>query len=219
MRVRRQLVGAATLVACALAGESALAQNTPKRDQTWQTVSTLTLATGAGLQLLMPRVGYFETDTSLGWKPRWHASVLAPVMTLAVVGMANEMALKDGIKGYRPGCDETNEGVAGCESYGAPSTHAFGAAAALGHGTAVFLIDSLKWNGGRFNAPAFIGDVALPLVLGVVTLAGRSAGNYESGGQIVAGATLGLGFGLASGAVYGLMRSPGCGYSQGVICW
>ena len=49
--------------------------------------------------------------------------------------------------------------------------------------------------------------------------AGRSAGNYESGGQIVAGATAGLAVGLVTGLTYALLQRPDCGYAGGLVCW
>ena len=45
------------------------------------------------------------------------------------------------------------------------------------------------------------------------------AGDYESGGQITAGATAGLAVGILTGLTYAMMQRPDCGYSQGLICW
>ena len=83
-----------------------------------------------------------------------------------------------------------------CNTYGSPSSHASGSFAALGQGTAVWLFDMTKWSGGRFNAGSFVGNVLLPVILAGVTDGGRAAGNYESGGQIVAGSLAGVTVGL-----------------------
>ena len=63
------MLGMVGLASGLLVSDPALAQ--PERDQAWDTVSTVTLATSAGLQLVMPRVAYFETETTVGFKPRW----------------------------------------------------------------------------------------------------------------------------------------------------
>jgi hypothetical protein len=91
----------------------------------------------------------------------------------------------------------------------------------LGHGTGVFLVDTLKWNNGRFNAGVFVGDVVVPLLAAVFTVAGRVGGepNHESGGQVFAGAAVGLGAGLVTGVVYALLQRPECGYASGIVCW
>jgi hypothetical protein len=191
----------------------------PDRDKTWQTVTGITLAVAAGEQLLMPRVFYSDPEVTVGWKGRWHVSVLAPIMTLAALGALNEGTLKNAFKGNRPGCDDSNNGLPNCESYGMLSTHAYGAFAALGHGGALFLFDTTKWSNGRFNGFGFAGNVATPLVLGVVTAVGRGVGNYETFGQIALGGLTGLGLGFLSGMTYSLMARPECGYSGSLICW
>jgi hypothetical protein len=99
------------------------------------------------------------------------------------------------------------------------STHAFAAGAALGNGAAVWLFDMTKWSDGRFNAGSFVGNVALPAILGVITVVGRGAGNWETGAQITAGGLTGLGFGFLTGMTYSLMARPECGYTGNLICW
>ena len=213
---------AAVFATTAFTGE-AHAQTTPppERSSGWATVSDVSLLLGATSQLAMPRVYYAETETTVGWKARWHASVLASLMTLTAASLTNEYVLKDEFAGYRPGCDETNQGGPGCTSYGAPSTHAFASFSALGHGTGVFLVDTLKWNDGRFHGGAFTGEVAFPFLAAGFTAVGRIAGepNHESRGQVLAGAGMGLGVGLLTGIMYSLMQRPECGYGSGMICW
>jgi hypothetical protein len=191
----------------------------PDRNQTWATVSTISVITAATSQLFMPRVYFSDVEATVGWKARWHVSVLAPVMTLTAAALTSEYALKPAVAGHRPGCDQTNHGDPACSTYGAPSTHSLAAFSALGHGTAVFLVDTLKWNDGRFHGGAFAGDVIVPLLAAGFATAGRLAGEHESGGQVLAGGGLGLGLGLLTGIAYSLFQRPECGYDSGMICW
>jgi hypothetical protein len=191
----------------------------PQRSNAWATVTTITMVAGGATELLMPRVFYADPEVTVGWKARWHVSVLAPVMTLTSATLLNELALKNAIKSFRPGCDASNDKLAHCQDYASPSTHAFASFSALGHGAAVFLFDTMKWSDGRFNGGAFAGHVAAPLVLAGITGIGRSVGDWESFGQVVAGAGIGLGIGFLSGLTYSLMQRPECGYTGSVICW
>jgi hypothetical protein len=191
----------------------------PNRDQGWGTATSVTLGASAAIELLMPRVFFSDPEATVGWKARWHVSQLAPVATLTVLALANEYLLKQSFADPRPGCDATNQGGPGCETYGMMSTHAFGAGAALGHGAAVWLFDMTKWSDGRFNAGSFVGNLALPAILGGVTVVGRGAGNYETGAQIAAGGLTGLALGFLMGTTYSLMARPECGYTGNLICW
>lgn len=191
----------------------------PKRSGDWGTVTTITMVAGGATELLMPRIFYSDPEVTVGWKARWHVSVLAPVMTLTSATLLNELALKNAIKSYRPGCDATNDKLAHCTDYASPSTHAFAGFSALGHGAGVFVFDTFKWSGGRFNGGAFAGHVAAPLVLAGITGIGRSVGDWESFGQVAAGAGIGLGIGFLSGMTYSLMQRPECGYTGSLICW
>jgi hypothetical protein len=193
----------------------------PERSQAWGTVSTVSVLVGAGTQLIMPRVYWADAESTIGWKSRWHVSVLAPVMTLTAVTLANEYALKPAVESYRPGCDATNQGGPGCGTYGSPSSHSLAAFSAFGHGTGVFLVDTLKWNDGRFNAGAFVGDVVVPLISAVFGTVGRVAGDpgYERGSPVLLGAGVGLGLGLLTGLAYSLLQRPECGYGSGIVCW
>lgn len=197
----------------------ALAQTAPERDGNWGTVSTLSLLVGAGTEMLMPRVFYADPEVTVGWKARWHVSVLAPSMTLLGLSMLNEYALKDAFQGYRPDCDEATQGGPGCRTYGMMSSHSFGGFAALGQGVAVFLFDTTKWSQGRLNAGALVGHVAVPLVAASLTAVGRGVGNWESTGQVLLGGGAGLLSGFLMGAAYSLMQRPECGYTGSLICW
>ncbi|HEX8789695.1 MAG TPA: hypothetical protein VF765_02005 [Polyangiaceae bacterium] len=222
MTLRRSLFLSTAVVLVSVAtGSSARAQVTPPptRNETWGAVTTVTMGAAGAIELLMPRIFYSDPEVTEGWKARWHVSQLAPVMTLTVLTLTNELLLDPAIQGSRPGCDDTNQGLPACTSYSMPSTHAFGSFAALGNGTAVWLFDMTKWSDGRFNAGSFVGNVALPLVLGATTAIGRGVGNWEDAGQILAGAGLGLVFGFLTGMTYSLMARPECGYTGNLICW
>ncbi len=212
---------AATLVAAAPSRASAQSLPAPQRSEAWQTVSTVSMIVGVSTQLLMPRVYYSDTEVTVGWKARWHASVLTSTMTLMALAFVSEYGIKPEIGSFRPGCGTSNPGVPGCTTFGMPSTHTYAAFAALGHGTAVFLVDSFKWSEGRVHAGAVVGDVALPLIAAALTYAGRVAGSpsQEHGDQALVGAGVGLGMGLLAGGFYSLLQKPECNYGAGIICW
>lgn len=222
-----KVFGLAVAASLALVAAPALAQAqeapispAPERSQGWKDATTILTLSSLGVQLLMPRVFYSDPEVTVGWKARWHASVLAPSMTLIATGLLNEQFLKDAFEGPRPGCDDTNQGlVAGCNDYGMLSTHTYLAGAALGQGLGVFLVDTIKWSDGRLNAGSLAMNVGVPAVLGVVTTVGRTAGNWETGGQAWGSAGIGLAIGLGLGALYGAAQRPECGYGGDLICW
>jgi hypothetical protein len=191
----------------------------PNRDHGLGITTTVTMGAAGAIELLMPRIFYSDPESTVGWKARWHVSQLAPVMTLTVLTLTNELLLKGALKDPRPGCDDTNTPGPHCDTYGSPSTHAFGSFAALGQGAAVWFFDMTKWSDGRFNAASFIGNVAVPLILAGVTDVGRVAGNWETGEQVAIGSIVGVAFGLLSGAAYSLLARPECGYTGNMICW
>ncbi len=192
----------------------------PVRQKDWKNVTGAAVLIGGATQLLMPRIAYTDSEVTVGWKARWHISVLAPVMTITTLALVNEYQLKYSVKGYRPNCNENNQDlVEGCTDYGAPSTHTFAAFAALGHGAGVFLIDTTKWSDGRVNVFSVIGNLGVPLLTSILTYAGRGVGNWEKPGQNLVGATLGLGTGFLLGMTYALLQRPECGYTGGLICW
>ena len=200
---------------------SASAQQTPQPDRSapWQTGTSITTVAAMSTQVLMPRVFYSEPETTVGWRARWHVSDLAPTMTLTALTLLNEYSLKDAIGSYRPGCDQTNQGAGHCSDYQSLSSHSFAAFAAFGHGTAVFLVDTMKWSDGRLNAGSLTGNVVVPVLLASVTAVGRSAGNWESTGTVILSSGVGLAFGALTGLTYALLQRPGCGYTGDLICW
>ena|SRR6266568_3797903 len=216
----RRIVSVSTFLTAGLWLCSASAQEDPRhRDNTWQTVTTITTVAAVGSQALMPRVFYSDPETTVGWKARWHVSVLAPTMTLTALTLLNEYGLKDTIASYRPGCDETTQGSGHCRDYGSLSSHSVAAFSAFGQGTAVFIVDTVKWSDGKFNVGSFVGDVALPLVLAGVTSVGRSAGNWENTGTVIGSSVAGLGIGALMGLTYALLQRPECGYTGAAVCW
>jgi hypothetical protein len=176
---------------------------------------------GVGTQLLMPRIYESDQESTIGSKARWHVSVLAPTMTVVALGLLNEELVRPAIASYRPGCDATNVGGAGCTTFGMPSTHTFLAFASLGQGAGILAVDTLKWSGGKLNAGAIAGDAAVPLIAAVLTYIGRTTGtpSYEDGGQALAGGGIGLATGLLAGIGYALLQRPECGYGEGIVCW
>src|SRR5262249_32188125 len=151
-----------------------------------------------------PRIFYADPETTAGWKARWHVSVLAPSVVNAALTLVNENALKDAIRSPRPGCTEQDQGHGRCQDFGSLSSHAFLSFAALGQGTAIFLVDTLKWSDGKFHVGAFLGNVAFPLVFAGVTAVGRAAGNWEAGGTVVVSSLSGLLVGGLTGLTYAL---------------
>ena len=209
------LAASLTLLA---APEPAHAQDT-QRSEGWKSATNILTLSSLGVQLLMPRVFYSDPEVTVGWKARWHVSVLAPSMTLLTIGLLNEQFLKDSFEGYRPGCNEMNQGGPGCTDFGMLSTHSYLVGSALGHGLGVFLVDTVKWSNGRLNGGALAMNVGVPAVLAVITTVGRSAGNWETGGQAWGSAGIGAVVGLGLGTLYALAQRPECGYGGDLICW
>lgn len=211
------------------AGDPVPVQPLVARDQGWGAVSDVALTIGVLSPFIMPRVYYSDPTSTVGWKGRWHVSMLAPAMTMLGATMFVDIVIKDAAKGARPGCDASNTQVgfpgSGCETFGGPSTHMFATYGGLGTGTAIFLVDTFKYSDGRFNAPAFIGNVGIPLVASVLGTVGRSFENsadvraFEDPGQVAAGAISGLLTGAAVGVTYALLQRPSCGYGDAIICW
>jgi hypothetical protein len=239
MRIRHSIVAATlTAIAATLAFEQPAAAQIPAatpRDQGWGTVSDVALTIGVLSPFLMPRVYYSDPTATVGWKGRWHVSMLAPAMTMLGATLLVDIPLKNEIKGVRPGCDlaDTLNGFvgAGCETFGAPSTHAFASYGSLGAGTVIFLVDTLKYSDGRFSVPGFIGNVGIPLTAAVFVTVGRAietgidpvtnepVRGYEDPGQVAAGAISGLLTGALIGLTYSMLQRPSCGYGDAIICW
>ncbi len=218
----KKIFGLACAASVLLLAAPAAAQEAspiPVRSQGWKDATNILTVSALGVQLLMPRIFYSDPEVTVGWKARWHASVLAPSMTLLATGLVNEQFLKDSFEGLRPGCDDTNVGRAGCTDFGMLSTHAYLAGSALGQGLGVFLVDTIKWSDGRLNGGSLAMNVGVPAVLAVLTTVGRTSGNWESGGQAWGSAGIGMALGLGLGALYAAAQRPECGYGGDLICW
>ncbi len=219
-------LGALSLTAMLVSPRRAHAQEEPPpdthRSAGWKDATNILTLSSLGVQLLMPRVFYSDPEVTVGWKARWHVSVLAPSMTLIATGLVNEQFLKKSFEGFRPGCSDEYQGMPDmgeCDTYGMLSTHSYLAGSALGHGLGVFLVDTVKWSNGRLNGGSLAMNVGVPAVLGVITTVGRTAGNWETGGQAWGSAGIGLAVGMGLGALYAAMQRPECGYSGDLICW
>lgn len=232
MRTSEKLVAASslTVAACLLLapGEAAAQDTTVPRDENWGTVSDVGLVLGASAVFLMPRVYYSDPEATIGWKGRWHVSMLAPAMTMVAATVLMEVPIKNAAESPRPGCsvDQTIASVSnsGCETFGGPSTHMFASWGATGTGTGIFLVDTFRYSSGKFSIPGFIGNVAFPLTASIFTTIGRAvepgdSQAYENAGQIVAGAVPGFFLGLGIGAAYAALQRPTCGYGNAIICW
>jgi hypothetical protein len=188
---------------------------------------------GAGIVTLMPRVYYNDPEATVGWKARWHISVLAPAMSLTALTLLVDGPIKQAIATPRPGCtfEQTQPpgGGApgsGCESFQTPSTHSFASWSSTGAGTAIFLVDTFRYSNSKFNAGGFIGNVGVPLVLSVLTSVGRSiqpsglnGRAYEDVGSIAAGSISGFVTGALLGLGYSFLQRPNCGYGGSFVCW
>jgi hypothetical protein len=244
MRKRFAIVAAAAVAAfgaLALIGPSEAAAQTvtgtpPVRpvvihDSGLGTVSNLTMVLGVASVTLMPRVYYNDPEATVGWKARWHISILAPAMAMTAATLLVDQPIRNAVKSTRPGCtlEDTLARLdgSGCESFGGPSTQAFAAWGATGAGLGIFLVDTFKYSDGRFSAGSFIGNFLFPLSMSVVTSVGRSITPSDIGGQpfenvgqnLLAGALPGLVTGVLFGVGYTLMQRPNCGYGNFVICW
>jgi hypothetical protein len=239
MRIRETIVAAGliSVSTALLAPREAAAQTTVPptavRDATWGTISNVTMVLGVGIVTLMPRVYYNDPEATVGWKGRWHFSVLAPALSLTALTLLVDGPIRGAIKTPRPGCtldQSTPPGGgapgSGCESYAMPSTQSFASWGATGAGTAIFLIDTFKYSNSKFHAGGFVGNVGVPLVLSVLTSVGRSitpntvrGGAYEDVGSIVAGSLSGFVTGALVGLGYSIMQRPNCGYGGNLFCW
>ncbi|HYQ17260.1 MAG TPA: hypothetical protein VEQ58_15915, partial [Polyangiaceae bacterium] len=98
-------LGLATVATALASPRAAHAQDAPPpdthRSQGWKDATNILTLSSLGVQLLMPRVFYSDPEVTVGWKARWHASVLAPSMALIATGLVNEQFLKDSFKGMR----------------------------------------------------------------------------------------------------------------------
>lgn len=236
MRITETIVttGFISILSIALLVPQEAAAQTPPvtpivpRDATLGTVSNVTMALGVGIVTLMPRVYFNDPESTVGWKGRWHVSVLAPAMTMTALTVLIDGPIRNAIKDPRPGCTIDNSSVlyqgSNCETFGMPSTQSFAAWGAAGTGAGLFLVDTLKYSNGKFSVPGFIGNVALPLTLSIVTSVARgiqpgSSLAYETPAQVGVGALSGFATGALVGIGYSLMQRPNCGYGNSLFCW
>jgi hypothetical protein len=228
MRIREKIVAAGLLSAALLAPREAAAQTFTTQDPTWGLVSNITMTIGVSIVTLMPRIYYNDPEATVGWKARWHISMLAPALSMTALTLLVDGPIKGAISAPRPGCtaDQTQLMLpgSGCDSYGMPSTQSFAAWGATGTGTAIFLVDTFKYSGSRFHAGSFVGNVAVPFVLSVVTSVARSQATgsntaAETPLQVVAGSLSGFVTGALVGVGYAFMQRPNCGYGNSIVCW
>lgn len=234
VRMKAKLT-AALMLTGALCTREASAQTpiapTVERDSAWDVVSTVSMAIGAGTVTLMPRIYYSSPDATVGWKARWHVSILAPAMTMVGATLLVDYPIREAIESNKVGCtlDDTYaatpylEPDSGCETFGGPSTHAFASWGAFGAGTAIFLVDTFYYSDIEFHGGSFVGNVIVPLGAAIVTSVARSADGSgigpESTGQVVAGALPGFAVGALLGVGYAFLQEPDCGYGGYLICW
>jgi hypothetical protein len=202
-----------------------------ERDPNWDIVSSVSMVIGVSAATLMPRIYYSSPDSTVGWKARWHVSMLAPAMTMVGTTLLVDGPIREAIQSTREGCslDQTLgatprlEPDSGCEGFGGPSSHAFAAWGAWGAGTSIFLVDTIKYSDLEFHGGSFVGNVVVPLAGAILTSVARSADGSglgpESTGQVVAGALPGAGVGLLLGFGYAMFQEPDCGYGGYLICW
>ena len=88
----------------------AWADDPSARSAPWQTATTITAVAAMGSQVLMPRVFFSDPNVTVGWKARWHVSVLAPAMTLTALAFLNESAVKGGSRLLSPGVQREQRG-------------------------------------------------------------------------------------------------------------
>jgi hypothetical protein len=231
MRIRETIVAAGlfSMMAIGLAPREAQAQQvppSPTRDLNWDLVSNVTMVLGAAVVTLTPRIYYNDPEATVGWKGRWHISVLAPAMTMTALTLLVDIPIRGAVASTRPGCgvEQTLFPLTNCASFGGPSTQAFASWGATGAGTGIFLVDTFKYSNQKFSVPSFLLNVILPLSLSVVTSVGRAVepGNavaFESPGQIAAGALTGFASGLIIGGAYAFLQRPACPYGNSIFCW
>lgn len=235
MRTRDRIVATGVclgaMAVASLTPRSAEAQAKPPivtHDSNWGAVSNIAMVIGAGAVTVMPRVYYSDPESTVGWKGRWHFSVIAPAMTMTALTLFIDTPIRNAIKSTRPSCNQdvtaSHFPGSGCESYGGPSTQSYAAWGATGSGLGIFLVDTLKYSDSRFNVPYFLGDFVLPLTAAVITSIGRGVtgggtDSFESGGRIVAGALPGFFSGMLVGIAYSMWQHPNCGYGNSVFCW
>lgn len=231
MRINPKVLAAAVLTGalCLTIGtRAAHAQTVPpaaERDSNWEAVSTVSMIVGVSSVSLMPRVYYASPDATVGWKARWHVSVLAPVMSMLALTWIIDEPIRDAIESPRDGCtvEQTQAGADGCENWGSPSSHAFAAWGAFGAGMTIFLVDTFKYSDSEFSVGSLIGNAIVPFAAAMLASVARSADGSgigpEGTGQVFAGAIPGVLSGALMGLLYSFAQEPDCGYGGYVLCW
>ena len=232
MRMRAKVVAAGVLagVLCTALGEREAAAQIPpiaERDPNWDVVSTVSMVIGVSSATLMPRVYYSSPDATVGWKARWHVSMLAPALAMTAGTLLVELPIRNAIQSPKDGCtvDQTLARLpdSGCETFGGPSTHSFAAWGAFGAGTSIFLVDTFKYSDSEFHFGSLVGNVLVPLTGAIMTSVSRSADGRgigpEGTGQVLAGMLPGLGVGALLGFGYSWLQEPDCGYGGYMFCW
>jgi hypothetical protein len=233
MRGRTSFIVAGALAAlgAVIVPRTAHAQAVPQtapRDGTWEIVSHISMAIGAGTVSLMPRIYYNDPEATVGWKARWHVSQLAPVLLLTTAAFVIDGPIKDAIQSTRPGCSLDTTLVrfpdSGCETFGGPSTHSFVAWSASGAGLGIWVADTFIHSDANVHAGSIIGNIVVPTVAAVFTSLARgidtsAADPFENAGQIGAGVAVGLPLGFLTGLAYGVLAKPNCGYGNNLFCW
>ncbi len=109
--------------------------------------------------------------------------LLAPTLVLLSTILALFNALKSAIGATRPGCSDPKNPCGDSDPYETMSSHSFAGFSAFGQGTAIFLVDTMKYSDGRISGGSLaIGNVdPCRSSSQGVTAAGRGRG--ESAGR------------------------------------
>ena len=105
MRIRETIVAAGFLSVFStalLVPREAAAQVPPvaaiaPRDATWTALSNVTMTLGVGIVTLMPRIYYNDPEATVGWKARWHFSVLAPALSMTALTLLVDGPIRNAI--------------------------------------------------------------------------------------------------------------------------
>jgi hypothetical protein len=238
MRIRDTIVAAGLIsVSTALfAPREAAAQTVVPvavHDTVWGPLTNVTMVLGASIVTLMPRIYYNDPEATVGWKGRWHISMLAPALSMTALTLLVDGPIKNAVQTPRPGCtfDQTNppgggQPGSGCESFAMPSTQSFASWGSTGAGTVIFLVDTLKYSNAKFHVGSFIGNIGVPVILSVLTSVGRSltpnvprGAAFEDPASIAVGSLTGFATGALLGLGYSFMQRPNCGYGGNLVCW
>jgi hypothetical protein len=191
----------------------------PERHSAYALVSDGAVVATSLVALALPRLVFGDGQRTVsGWSTRWHVAAIAPLLVVGGAAALNELWFKDQIGSARPGCDDSNVGVAGCTSNGGPSTHGLVLGAGVGVGIGLLAVDSYR-AGTSPPTGAWFAYLALPMTIATIGDAARIASKEESAGQVLAGTALGVVIGAASSAALAYFSPANCGYEAGLFCW